>query len=298
MRLSRSAPQLFVTLHEHPWFRHRHIWDKPQTVADRLFAILARQYPVPLSLPLEIFRRHCGIHVHHEWHKSILIDYGVPESLVRVIPHPVPACRASPQTVDGFRQRFNLVGKRILAMTGFIFERKRYERVLNLLPQLPDDVIICLLGGATGQSSELYLAQLVRIAEGLGVRSRLVVTGYLPGQDMNAGLLATDLFVAPYGEVSSSGSVARCIAAGAPIVAGQCPTFDELSEGGAGLVCVDAESPEALLSEIKRVLGDNEARGWMIAKNRSYAERHSLGRIAEVFQAWYRECLGTRGLHH
>lgn len=281
------APRLFVTLHEHPWFRDRHVWDRPRTVADRLFACLAGQIPVPPSLPLAIFKRHHGIHVHHEWQKAALVASGVPGGLVRVIPHPVPECEAAPEAVRTFRQRFGLEGKRMLAMTGFIFERKRYERVIGVLAALPEDVVLCALGGANGRIAEDYLRYLRHLAELNGVAHRFVVTGYLAAEEMNAGLKAANAFVAPYGEVSSSGSVARCIAAGAPIVAGECPTFTEMREQGAGMVSVNPDDRRALTLVLVDLLGD-EGMGMAMRKmNAHYAQAWSFPAVARLMTEWY-----------
>ncbi|MEI6516718.1 MAG: glycosyltransferase [bacterium] len=285
---------LVMTLHEHPWFRNEHSWDAPDTASDLLCSRLAGYWRMPPSFPLEVFQRHRGIHVHHDWQKDVLVRFGVPKSMIRVIPLFVPSCKAPDGQVADFRQRFGLQGKRIIAMTGFVFERKRYDRILELLPELPADVVLCALGGANNPASETYLEKLVARAKVLGVSSRFVVAGYLPEAEINAGLLASDVFAAPYGEVTSSASVARCIGAGAPIVAGKCETFEELEANGAGMVVVDAEDRGTMRQLVLKLLDGND-RGLVSGlrqKNASYADRWSLSNVAREVQEWYRECLG------
>jgi glycosyltransferase involved in cell wall biosynthesis len=287
---SCKLPQ-FVTLHEHPWFRNQHIWDHPRTLADHVFAFLAGQHPLPKSLPLDVLLRHRGIHVHQKWLKHTLCENGVPEKLITVIPHFVPACDSSGSETEAFKSRFGLSGKRLIVATGFVFERKCYERVLSLLTVLPADTVFCVLGGINGRGSELYLNKLNALAGQLGVSSRFVVTGYLAEPEMNAGMLAATLFVAPYGEVSASGSVARCIAAGAPIIAGECATFSELVSDGAGLLSVDAARPDKLLEGIKRGLGDPLFAANMRQKNSIYAHRNSVASVCRQILSWYTERL-------
>jgi len=284
---------LVLTVHEHPWLRAEHETDKARTLADRAFALIAGYRRLPSSISLEILRRHRAIHVHHAWHKALLVSSGVPASIIRVEPNFIPDCKASPDQIAVFKRRFELDGKRIIAAAGFVFERKRYERLLDLLPDLPSDTVLCVLGGANGRPSEQYLATLNDRAKALGVSSRFVVTGYLPEAEMNAGLQAADVFAAPYGEVTSSGSVARCIGSGAPIVAWKCQTFDELEANGAGLVVVDPEDREAIRHLVLKLLDRKESgvASGLRQKNASYAGRWSLSNVAREIQAWYGECV-------
>lgn len=282
---------LVMTIHEHPWFRYEHESDRPNTWADFIFSWLAGYWVAPKSLPLELFSRHLGIHVHHEWQKMILVGKGVPEPKVRVIPISIPECIAETAQVVAFRHHLGFQHKQMIVMAGFVLERKRYDRIIELLPDLPSDVVVCALGGEHGPASEKYIRDLTARACVLGVSDRFVVTGYLPEPEMNAGLLAADVFVAPYGEVTSSASVARCIGAGAPIVAGKGETFEELAADGAGLVVVDPDDKD----EMKRVLlgllekkSDYQA---LRQKNLDYAAKWSLSKVASDMQAWYRECL-------
>jgi glycosyltransferase involved in cell wall biosynthesis len=287
---------VLVTLHEHPWFRGRHLWDRSRTPADFAFACLARQWPLPRSLPVQVLARHAGIHVHHDWQRAILLEHGVPGEAVEVIPHPVPDCVATPEASAAFKQRFNLQEKRVLAMTGFVFERKRHDRVLSLLPSLPPDVVLCLMGGANGPAAEQYLKTLLQRARELGVSDRFMVTGYLTELEMNAGLRAADAFVAPYAEVSSSGSVARCMAAGAPIVAGICPTFRELADQEAGLILVNAENREELAEALITVLSRGDRSAGLREKNARYAARWSFRAVAQQILDWYERCLERRAM--
>ena len=286
---------LVVTLHEHPWFRNDHELDRPETIADFVFSKLAGYFVMPESFPLELFERHLGIHVHHEWQKMILVGNGVSESKIQVIPISIPECFAETAQVAVFRRHFGFQHKQMIVMAGFVLERKRYDRILELLPDLPSDVVVCALGGEHGPASEKYIRDLTARAGVLGVSDRFVVTGYLPEPELNAGLLAADLFVAPYGEVTSSASVARCIGAGAPIVAGKCETFEELAADGAGLVVVDPDDKAEMKRVLLGLLAKDSDYQILRQKNLEYAAKWSLANVAKAIQDWYRECL-KRGM--
>jgi glycosyltransferase involved in cell wall biosynthesis len=272
---------MVVTLHEHPWFRGDHGGDRPRTVADRAFGCLAAD-------PQAVLRRHRGIHIHHRWQADTLSRGGIPRERLYVVPYPVPP----PQPCgdgEAFRNRFALAGKRVLAMTGFIFERKRADRALAVLPLLPSDVVLCCLGGAQGVPSESHLESLRQQARQLGVADRFVVTGYLPVTDLATGLDVAEVVLAPYQEVTSSASVADAIGRGIPILASDVASFRELEEDGAGVECADVTSSQAFLEAIRRVLDDPGHAADLRARNQAYAERHSVARFAAKMIEWYGE---------
>lgn len=282
---------LVLTLHEHPWFRDEHETDRARTLADGVFARLAGYRRLPSSLPLEILQRHRGIHVHHRWQKDALIRNGLAPSCVTIIPLSVPSCATSSDQVGAFRRKFGLDKKRIITVVGFIFERKRYDRLLELLRRLPADAVICALGGTNGAPSERYLNVLKKQALTLGVADRFVVTGYLPEGEMEAGMHAADLFAAPYGEVTSSASVARCIGAGAPVLAADCPTFAELESDGAGLIVVDPQDQSEMVRRATELLEKGAQYQVLRQRNLHYAADWSRVRVAAELRAWYEVCL-------
>lgn len=287
---TRYAPALkVVTLHEHPWFRDDHLWDQPRTLADRVFLGLAA-ISGGAAGPEAVLRHHAGIHVHHRWQADTLSRAGISCERLRVVPYPVPLSQPRGDAAL-FRERFALTGKRVLAMTGFVFERKRADRALAVLPFLPSDVILCLLGGANGAASETYLEGLRQQARQLGVADRFLVTGYLSGADMATGLAAADLVLAPYQEVTSSASVADAIGSGVPILTSSAASFRELQEDGAGLVCVDVTSVQAFSEAVRRVLDDPAYVADLRARNQAYAERNSMARFSAAMLEWYGRCM-------
>jgi glycosyltransferase involved in cell wall biosynthesis len=192
-------------------------------------------------------------------------------------------------------ERFNLLNKRILAMTGFIFDRKRHERAIALLPRFPADVVLCLLGGPNGAGSEDYCRRLRRQALDLGVETRVVITGYLKEAEMNAGLSSATAFLAPYSDVTNSASLAQCIAGGGPIVAEKCESFVELEREGAGLVCVDSGASGEWYDAIRRILADANFARKLREKNIKYSEGHSFGLFSRQMSEWHEALVANGG---
>ena len=283
---------LMATLHEHPLFRFFPNPVHPQTLADGVFARLAGLEGGLRTASLEtiVLNRHTLVHVHHRWQYHRLVSAGVNPSILRVWPLPVPSfVRGNGSAGRLFRQRFGGKTCRLLAMVGFIFDRKQYERALAILANLPPDTILCAIGGTQGRGSERYLEQLRDQARREGVADRFVVTGWLPEPDFHEILAEMDLVLAPYGEVSSSASLAWAMAVGAPIVAHDTSSFREICEDGGGLELVDTTSPSAFTGAVRRVLEDSGYSRSLRERNRNYASRYSWTAFGNVLRAWYAE---------
>jgi len=287
-----SVPKV-VTLHEHPWFRDDRDSGEYSTLADRVFAGLAGHGGRTGEEILgSVMQRHAGIHVHHAWQKERLVGRAVPAERVLVKAMPVPTCRTNRDDTSRFMSRFNLDGKRLLTVTGFMFERKQYERAIDILPSLPADVILCALGGRARPS---YLIDLRDRARSMGVEDRFLVTGYLEADLLHAGLAATAVFLAPYADVSSSASVARNVGSGAPIVAADNASFTDMASSGAGILTVNTGCPDEFGATVKQILDDEALAGSLRERNKEYCRRHSFESFTEGLMEWYASCLRTKG---
>jgi glycosyltransferase involved in cell wall biosynthesis len=256
-----------------------------------MFSALAGHGTRPSNIARDILLRHRGIHVHHEWQKKTLTEDGVPDECVKVVPFPIYEFPETGSRSGALRNRFNLGSKRILSMVGFVFDRKRHDRAIEVLPHLPEDVVLCLLGGPNNPVSEKYCERLREQAKALGVESRLVITGYLCMEDLNAGLAASELVLAPYGEVSSSASICRAVACNVPIIAAKSASFVEMADGGAGIMTVDAMSTGTLIKEVLRILDDPDYAEEFRKRNREYANKYSVDSFAKTVGRWYEQCL-------
>lgn len=146
---------------------------------------------------------------------------------VRVIGHFVdersPTCsRASARGALG------IVGKRVVTILGRIHagQRKGHRMAVDALPSLPPDVLLVFAGG-NGRGSPGVSDALKRRAAELGVTDRLRITGYLSEDEIDLYLMATDLALCPFRELSASSTMALWLSVGRPILASDLPQVAE-----------------------------------------------------------------------
>ena len=98
-----------------------------------------------------------------------------------------------------------------LAMVGFVYPGKGHEEVLAALCDLPADIGLLLLGCAASGHDDLVDAM---VATARQLERRLVVTGYLPDDELYRRLRTAAVPVAAHRHVSASGSINSWLAAG------------------------------------------------------------------------------------
>ncbi len=97
--------------------------------------------------------------------------------------------------VAALRGKFGLEGKRVIAIGGRLHEKKGVTQLLRMLallaPEFPD-LVLLVMG-----KRDVYEREFEPIARQLGVAERVVATGWLDGDELQAAYSATDVFVTP-----------------------------------------------------------------------------------------------------
>jgi len=221
--------------------------------------------------------------VHSRPTRDALAALGVPDERLHYWRHPVETHVAPLPDRDAARERFEAADRRVLTILGFIARRKGYDLALDALAQLPNDVMLLVAGGEHAADRSGSLAWLkARVAEaGLGRRVR--ITGYLADEDLLQAVAASDLILAPFREVSGSGSLALAMARGMPVLAADLPAL-------ADITCLErfpAGDAPALAAAVERLLASPERLNEMRAATVRYAEANSYATVAERTLALY-----------
>lgn len=171
---------------------------------------------------------------------------GVPADKVAVIPHPTaspPRCDAGPAEL---RRRFGLGDARILLAFGFIHVDKGLPDLVRAVGRLrrsghlPGAVKVVIAGAVRRRNGpmrafeawdRLHLRQALWLARRLGVRDRLVLTGYVPDAEVAGWFDAAEAAVLPYRRIEQSGVAGLAVALGVPVLASQVGGLDELFGG-------------------------------------------------------------------
>ncbi|MDA8192849.1 MAG: glycosyltransferase family 1 protein [Thermaerobacter sp.] len=141
-----------------------------------------------------------------------------------------------------------------------------------------------VLVGAAGR------AEVLRAAASAGIGDRAILTPFLSRREVVALYHAADVFVFPSRYEGFGLPPAQALAAGVPVVAGNTPAVAEVLRESA--ILVDAESGEAWVEAILRVLETPALAQKMAARGKIRAQDFSWEKVAEQYVTLYRRLAG------
>jgi glycosyltransferase involved in cell wall biosynthesis len=176
-----------------------------------------------------------------------------PKGRRATIPHFMETRALPPR--DEARRAFRLgASEPVLGVLGWVYPAKNHGAAVRALALLEPTARLWVMG-AVGPGSEAYVDQLSHLAERLGVRDRVEVTGYLSEAELNVRLAAMDVALCPYLDAAASGSLATLLAAGKPVVASDLPAFREQARYAGGLLrLVSDTKPDHLSAAVRSAL--------------------------------------------
>ncbi|MFA0785062.1 glycosyltransferase [Fervidibacter sacchari] len=197
---------------------------------------------------------------------------------VTVIPMwvPKPGISLSPEEA---KQRLGLTERFVVTAFGFIVPRRGYETLLEALPLLPEETLLVFAGGPHPLDRTGYYAKLMSLISEHPLHCQIHVTGYLPEQDVDLWLAASDVVVAPFRYLSGSASLMRVLAHHKPIIASDLPPLRELAERSGALILVPVGDANAFAEAILRLRHPEERKRYELAAQ-NFAELQTVQKVA------------------
>lgn len=148
-------------------------------------------------------------------------------------------------------ERYRLEGKRVLLTVGRIVAQERYkgfDEVLDVLPELPDDVVYLIAGG--GNDAPRLQAR----AQALGVAHRVVFTGRFDEADKPDLYNLADVYVMPSRGEGFGFVFLEAMASGVPVIASKHDGGREAILGGQLGLLVDPSNPAEIRAAVEELL--------------------------------------------
>jgi glycosyltransferase involved in cell wall biosynthesis len=188
----------------------------------------------------------------------------------RTIHNAVRLQHAAPSSpaVAAFRTRFDLEGKRVLTIAGRLHEQKGVVQLLEVLARLApefQDLRLLVMG-----KREVFEREFAPIARRLGVLDRVVPTGWLDGEELQAAYAATDVFATPSICFDTFGLVnLEAMEHGKPVVATSFGGSPEVVRDGVTGFVENPFDVEGFAAKVARLLRDPALRAAMGAAGRA-----------------------------
>lgn len=225
--------------------------------------------------------------VHHKYHTDILKKKGVNAELIRVLPHPVVTTGSAP-----FKP---LQSASIhLGAQGYVNPQYNYDLLFSVLDQMDRAWMFTWIGGVRSSDQRPLLDDLLNRIHRRNWQKRFIITGWVPESDIYRKLIAVDCILALFKTRSSSGSLARVLGAGKPVIATDIPLTSEIAHYTAYLnapapIMLSGSSCTDVISTIERLFSDPTLQEKLNEGLHAYCEAVSFPRMAEQLSTLYRE---------
>lgn len=179
----------------------------------------------------------------------------------------------APGVLDAVRARYGLT-RPFVMYTGGIDHRKNIDGLISAFARLPEAIrqgyqlaVVCKADDA---AQHLLKSQAKR--EGLG-KDDLVLTGFVPEEDLIALYHACAVFVFPSWHEGFGLPALEAMACGAPVIASNTSSLPEVV--GLADALFDPRNPEAIAAKLQEVLTDSAFRDRLVAHGAAQAAKFS-----------------------
>jgi len=220
--------------------------------------------------------------------KSTLVELGVNEKLIDVIPNGIDTSEFEDISPGSFREEHGISAETFLAIfVGRLHDQKGVRVLLRAAERLKRDDIHLLIIGSGHKEAEYK-----RLAGELNV-SNVLFAGEIERKELLKAFAASDVFVLPSLFEGMPYVVLEAMAAGKPVVASRLPGLDEVIQSGINGVLFEKGSDEDLAQAILHFQRDRTATRKMgEAARRIVEDRFDWRQVFSRTLETYRSVLG------
>lgn len=178
------------------------------------------------------------------------------------------------------KQKYGVAGKRVLTIFGFLHENKGHDLIIDIMPELDNDVILLIAGEARIKEHEEYQQFLKDKVNELGLNDRVIFLGFVEDQELPVVFSATDIFLFPYRYIYASAALSFVFGYNNPILTSNIDYFKEFKEEYDCIELFDLNNRDDLLKKINEILNSRK-REYLIEKCENAYNELNWGKIAE-----------------
>ncbi len=250
--------------------------------------LLLLNRPWVKSVEIAPFQNRATI-VHTNAAKQLLVNRGISAETLKVVPAGVPKIESSNDEGKKFRQTYNLEGRRIVSIPGYISPNKGYELVIKSLKQLPDDVTLLIAGGSRTEEMVEYQQSLRNFISDCNMQNRVVITGYLTDTQLADAMEVSDLVLAPHTQATNSYSVTIPLSCSKAVLTSNQDCFVEIARVWGCLSMFETGNGEDLTAKLLYLLGNNDERQKLAKSAKTYAAHMSWQNVARMTRDIYQQ---------
>ena len=189
--------------------------------------------------------------------------------------------KRSPNNNGGILRKYN-IKKPFVLYVGNAFPYKNLDNLLQVLTLIDRKISLSYVGGRSG-----FVYRLVKKAKDFGIDDRLIVTGFVPNEDLAVLYKLASCFVFPSRSEGFGLPGIEAMASGCPVVCSNIPVFKEVY--GEAALYFNPEKPKDIAEKIELIMKNSELRMGLIKKGLEQVKKYSWRKLAKETLKVYKE---------
>lgn len=241
-----------------------------------------------LYFPAILFSR--KIIVHTEEAKTRLLAYGINSKKIIIIPIGIDT---NVKILNNriCKKKIKLVRNTVLFVWGFVRASKCYEDVINILPNLKENIVL-LIAGPVRKEWQNYYHSLRTLAKKLGVEERVIFENrMIPETEVPFYFGAADLILFPYSEITQSAALSQAFAYLTPCLTSDISSFRQIKQQFNCIETYTFKDKKEFIFKINNILNNKNIQQALIRNTKKLLEKTNWTQIAKQTHQAYQKII-------
>jgi glycosyltransferase involved in cell wall biosynthesis len=225
--------------------------------------------------------------VHNSKMIEILNKEGIDKN--KMVEIPLGTSEAHILNKEKSKEQLNVSDKKIITIFGFIGKNKGHDLAIEILPELGDNTILFVAGGARTKDQAVYKEELVNKVKSLGLENRVKFFDFVDTKDLPLIASATDIFIYPYRWIVASAALNLALSYRIPTITSDLSYFKGIKDKYDCIELFKNGNKQELLVKIKELMNNKERQSYLKKRCEEFYDKTSWKAVALETESIYTE---------
>jgi glycosyltransferase involved in cell wall biosynthesis len=225
--------------------------------------------------------------VHNNKMIDILNKEGIDDN--KMVEIPLGTSEAHILDKNECKSRLHVLNKKIITIFGFISKNKGHDLIIEILPELDENTILFVAGGARTQDQEEYKETLKNKVKSLGLENRVKFLDFIDKKDLPVIASATDIFIYPYRWIVASAALSLGLSYRIPTVTSDLSYFKGIKDRYDCIELFENGNKQDLLVRVKELMNNKERQNYLKKRCEEFYDKTSWKAVALQTESIYLE---------
>ena len=188
---------------------------------------------------------------------------------------PIGTSKSKKMSKESCKNKLGLSNKTILTIFGFISPNKGHDIIIDILPELGENHVLIIAGGAKNKEQIEYKNFLKEKIENLQLENRVKFLDFVKEEELPVVASATDIFLYPYRWIIASAALNLALSYEIPAITSDLDYFNEIKNEYDCIELFKNENKQDLLEKIQGLIDSVEKQDQLKESCKHFLEKTS-----------------------